>query len=239
MKDYRRLLVTSDQHGCLEEFDELLQKIQYNKETDRLILAGDYIDRGPDSLGLIRRIRELNLPQSDILMGNHEYFFLRWFKGNNHLTERSHYKQFSDEDITFINNMPYYLTIPEHNLLVVHAGIKPGISIDKQDKKDLLYLRYTDEARKTVSIKKVLQRTQPPDTKFWTEFGPFGTNVIFGHNVWLNDVRIDKFDDGYSCFGIDGGCVFGGTLNCLIWETKEIVQVKAKQIYYTNDLSKE
>jgi hypothetical protein len=50
-------------------------------------------------------------------------------------------------------------------------------------------------------------------------------------------VRIDRYDNGTACYGIDGGCCFGGKLNALILETKEIVSVQAKQVYYKSDFS--
>ena len=227
-----RHLFISDIHGCYDEMVELLNKINYDSNKDKLIILGDNIDRGPNSQGVIKYLRENNILS---ILGNHEYTFLRWFKGNKYLTEQPHYTQFSDEDITFINNMPTHLILPEYNLWVVHAGIKPNIPIDKQDQKDLLYLRYTDEERKTVSIKKVLQGIQPPDTKFWTEFGPFNANIIYGHEVHsLEFPRIKKFDNGTWCAGIDTGCCFGGHLSALIIEDnkQEIIQVKAKKEYY-------
>jgi len=42
----------SDIHGCAKTFKALLKKINFSKE-DELYLLGDYIDRGPDSKGVI------------------------------------------------------------------------------------------------------------------------------------------------------------------------------------------
>lgn len=217
-----------DIHGCLEELDELLKTLSYNKDNMRLVLVGDLIDRGPDSVGVVRRAREIEL---ESIMGNHEYKFLRWFKGNKHLDCPEYYSKFSDEDITYINNMPYYLKFDE-NLCVVHAGIKPFIPIDKQRKDDLLYLRFTDKDRKFISLKKIA-KGESEGAMFWTEFGPFDSNVIYGHHVHsMESIRIDKFSDETACYGIDTGCCFGGALSAFIWETKEVIQVKAKREYY-------
>ena len=71
----KRVICVGDIHGCLEEFDELLRTLQYNKEREQLILLGDLMDRGPDPVGCVRRARELDLA---CIMGNHEEKHLRW-----------------------------------------------------------------------------------------------------------------------------------------------------------------
>jgi bis(5'-nucleosyl)-tetraphosphatase (symmetrical) len=57
--------------------------------------------------------------------------------------------------------------------------------------------------------------------------------VIHGHNVnSLESPLIEEPAPGAFCYGLDTGCCFGGRLSALILETKEIVQVPAKRIYY-------
>lgn len=43
-----RDFVIGDLHGCLEEFRDLLQQLQFNRERDRMFSVGDLIDRGPE-----------------------------------------------------------------------------------------------------------------------------------------------------------------------------------------------
>ncbi|MEO0876095.1 MAG: metallophosphoesterase, partial [Bacteroidota bacterium] len=47
-----RKFAISDIHGCLKTFEALLDQIQFTTQ-DELYLLGDYIDRGPDSKGVI------------------------------------------------------------------------------------------------------------------------------------------------------------------------------------------
>ncbi|HEX8909086.1 MAG TPA: metallophosphoesterase, partial [Anaeromyxobacteraceae bacterium] len=54
-----RTIVVGDVHGCLEELDELLRLVELRPGFDRLVFVGDLLDRGPDSLGVVRRAREL------------------------------------------------------------------------------------------------------------------------------------------------------------------------------------
>ena len=65
-----RLFVIGDIHGCVDEFDALVKKIQYNYEAgDRIVLAGDLVIRGPGNVGVIRLAKEL---KAMCVRGNHD-----------------------------------------------------------------------------------------------------------------------------------------------------------------------
>ena len=235
-----RTVVIGDIHGCLNEFQELLDLVDYKSPHVRVILVGDLIDRGYYSQQCIKLARELGL---EAVLANHELKFLKWYRSqgsrmDNTYHKLPHYTQFSDEDINYISQMPLYIKLPELNTIVIHAGVRPGVSIENQRKEDLCYLRYVDANQKFVSLKKIKAAGGKPEAlgpKFWTEFGPFGMgDIIYGHSVW-KEPRIDQFEDGSKCIGIDLGCCFGGTLCGYIIETGEFVQVKAKQVYYKPD----
>lgn len=228
MEIKKRTVVVGDVHGCLEEFDELVKTINYNPIEDRLIVVGDLIDRGPDSVGVVRRCREMNL---EVTMGNHEYKFLKWWKGNKHLDVHPHYSELNDDDVNYIARMPYYIKLRD-DLWVVHAGVKPNLSIEQQKKDDLMYLRYTDKDRHFISMHKIA-KGEATGAMFWTEFWKGPASVIYGHNVHgFEDPKIEEVSPGVKCYGIDTGVCFGGRLTALIVETGEIVQVQAKKIYY-------
>ncbi|WP_414050775.1 metallophosphoesterase [Macrococcus animalis] len=57
LKD-RRTIVVSDIHGSIELFKQLLEKVNFT-DNDRLIILGDIIDKGPNSIGLIEYVSEL------------------------------------------------------------------------------------------------------------------------------------------------------------------------------------
>lgn len=66
----RRLFAVGDIHGCLDEFNALLDTIQYDYASgDRLVLLGDLVAKGPDSSGVVQRARELN---AWCVRGNHD-----------------------------------------------------------------------------------------------------------------------------------------------------------------------
>lgn len=231
--DIKRTIAIGDIHGCLTEFNNLLDKLNYNPNEDRIILVGDLIDRGPDSVGVVRKARLLNL---ECVMGNHEHKFLKWYKTFGTKVdvydEKSYYKEFLPQDIDYIFKMPTYIQVG--NFIIVHAGLKPNIPINKQSKDDLLYLRYTDKNRKFISLKKVFSLgKEVTGAHFWTEFWQGPESVIYGHNVnSFDNPLIEKITPEITCYGIDTGCCFGGHLTAFILETKEIIQVKAKKVYY-------
>lgn len=240
METKSRTLFIGDIHGCLEEFDELLKVLSYNKESDRLILLGDLIDRGPDSVGVVARAREMDL---ECVKGNHDYKFEKWWKSVGSKADvygkQPHYTQFSDEDVNYIARMSPYIKLEKENTIVVHAGMRAGISLDRQTKDDLYYIRYIDSNSAFVSLRKInkLGSKKAADAHFWTEFWRGPENIIYGHNVHSEEVPlIEEVAPGVTCYGLDTGCCFGGKLTAMILETKEIVQVQAKKIYFKSDL---
>ena len=66
--------VIGDIHGCFDQFTKLLKKINYKKDEDKLILLGDLVNRGPDSLSVINHC----MADSNIItvLGNHDLYLL-------------------------------------------------------------------------------------------------------------------------------------------------------------------
>lgn len=79
----RRIIAVSDIHGNREHFDALLEKVGFCRE-DLLVVIGDIIDCGPDSLGALRHVMELvNEGRCIALSGNWEGFMGGWLKDGN------------------------------------------------------------------------------------------------------------------------------------------------------------
>jgi bis(5'-nucleosyl)-tetraphosphatase (symmetrical) len=233
METKDRTIIIGDIHGCIDEFNELIKTLSYDKKSDRLILLGDLIDRGPDSVAVVRRARELDL---ECVMGNHEHKFMKWFKSsgskNDVYDRRPHYTEFSDEDINYIARMDSYIKVGD--TIIVHAGLRPGISLGNQSRDDLYYLRYIDDDKKFISLKKINRLgKEATGAHFWTEFWYGPESVVYGHNVHsYENPLIEEVQPGVTCYGLDTGCCFGGRLTAMVLETKQIVQVQAKRTYY-------
>lgn len=256
----KSIVVVGDVHGCIEELDELLKTLEYNKENMRLVFLGDLMDRGPDAGACIRRVRELDV---ECVMGNHEEKHLRWRKheSNAKLTgklnpmkpmseqEQLDNKNLSEEDIEWMKQLPTKIYL-KNNWWAVHAGCEPRFALEKQSDSQLMRVRYVNEAGAARPLNK--DKSQPENTFYWTEQWKGPENIIYGHCVHnLKTPRHDynpynnhpKNRNGIHCLGIDTGCCFGGHLTAAIFNDPEdlhvlndlsieYVQVKAKQKYY-------
>jgi len=97
-------------------------------------------------------------------------------------------------------------------------------------------------AQPTERVRKAPKRyrtslAQPPGTVDWQKMWPGPQSVIYGHAAQRSgEVRIDEHSD-YACFGLDTGCVFGGSLSAMVIDDSldcgyKFVSVKAKKVYY-------
>ncbi|KAI9493248.1 Metallo-dependent phosphatase-like protein [Zychaea mexicana] len=123
----RRLFAIGDVHGCIDEFNELISKIAYNHDQgDRIILLGDLMNKGPDSVGVILRAKELKAcnntipedPAKDPITLSHEHIRI--------------VRNMTAEDYQFLNSCPLILGIPALNSLFVHGGVDPRNSFESQ-----------------------------------------------------------------------------------------------------------
>jgi len=76
----RKIFAIGDIHGCSQQLITLFGRIPYDKERDTLIFIGDYINRGPDTKGVLDFLLELKESCVDIhfLKGNHEQELLEY-----------------------------------------------------------------------------------------------------------------------------------------------------------------
>lgn len=122
----------SDIHGEYDLFMLLLDKIKYSN-SDRLIVCGDFIDKGTSSVRLAKTI--FDLPNSYCIMGNHEYMFFKFYRSRMHSAILDfdailwHLQQYFPEDgnlldwdiVDMLVDLPYY--IEENDFICVHAGV--------------------------------------------------------------------------------------------------------------------
>ena len=77
-----------DVQGCYAELEELLQRIRFNADRDLLLFTGDLVNRGPQSLATLRRVRNL-AANAIVVLGNHDLHLLAVAFVPNHRLRRS------------------------------------------------------------------------------------------------------------------------------------------------------
>lgn len=80
MSTARRIFAIGDIHGCNARLTMLLERLPLDLEQDALVFLGDYVNRGPDSRGVIETLLDLRsrCPRAVFLMGNHEEMLLEY-----------------------------------------------------------------------------------------------------------------------------------------------------------------
>ena len=219
-------LVISDIHGCYEEMVRALEN--WNQKEEHLVILGDLIDRGPDSLKVVRHLMQLKEDYDNvtILKGNHEDMFISWLESgvdnftyyyneahNETLISFLGKERFSKStrkqrglsmlhsfkpELRFMRDLPLYLDL--ENVLFVHAGIDLEKEDWKEDEVAMLWIR----------------------DDFYFSKRSFNKKIYFGHTpVRLLHESVEKSNDGIWTskdglkIGIDGGVSMGGQLNIL------------------------
>ena len=126
----RPFYVIGDLQGCLESLDELLEKLPADAE---IIFVGDLINRGPDSLGTLRRVIELG-DRAQSILGNHDLHLLACAAGVGKVHKKDTITPIleapdADELLDWVRSRP--LMIERGGITVVHAGIHPKWTLDE------------------------------------------------------------------------------------------------------------
>mgnify|MGYP005834644539 CR=1 FL=1 len=248
-----RTILIGDLHGCYEETVALLKKCDVSAR-DWVIFLGDYVDRGPENAKCCDLVRHREQVQGKAagILGNHEEKHLDHEecvrrKGRlpeqtplTHLATRA---QLKPEHYEWFRTLPFFLRIPEHNAVAVHAGVFPGRTIEEQKARHLLHIQMikpwsvSEDGTKRwlykdgeLHEKSIWPSRVPPGEEgwaFWHHFWDGPEFVIFGHSVMDRPLLTDKVA------GIDGGAVFGRALHALVLDgdTRSIVTVYGQTDY--------
>ena len=212
-----KIFAIGDIHGCAQKLRELIGLIAADRKKDTLVFIGDYIDRGSSNREAVDYVLQLKKEFKNVvcLLGNHEQMLLNYLEGENEEAylynggkfTLSDYgikssdspdvrkKKIPEEHLLFYQSLlPYHQT---KDYIFVHAGLIPGISLDKQTIDDLLWVRY----------------------KFIDSDYDLGRRVVFGHTPMSNPLIMENK------IGIDTGAVYGGKLTCLELPKVKIYQV--------------
>lgn len=219
-----RLFVISDIHGMYDAFEQLLT--HWHKD-DKLVLLGDLVDRGPQSLDVIRKVMALQETYGEQVIyctGNHDQMFLHFLASP--LIQRVFYFPHGGRE-----TLQSFLSDAPDNVKAFNA-VEQAHYIQQHFKQELAFLQrgklydiighvllthagfesyYADLAYSTEDDflwirEHYKQRNKPPYVNI---FGHTPTRQIHGSDdIWVSE--------GGKYIAIDGGCVFGGQLNAVL-----------------------
>lgn len=220
-----------DIHGESERLAQLhdtifeRHQILYPHANLQLIHLGDYVDRGPDSAGVLERLMQLSKSDelhSVALAGNHEAMMLaalaneaasdykHWLRNGGEQTLQSYadrgFSGVPDVHIEWIRNLPTILINEAERRIFVHAGLRPE-SFPHESSEVHLWTRSADFF----------------NTHCWQGTQLQGWTVIHGHTPtesgWPDDLG-----DINRRINIDTGAVFGGRLTCAVIAPGETIR---------------
>jgi bis(5'-nucleosyl)-tetraphosphatase (symmetrical) len=120
--------VIGDIQGCYSEFAQLLDIVDFDDRRDRLWLVGDLVNRGPESLAVLRAVKSLGAAATTVL-GNHDLHLLIVATGHRKPHRHDTLSEVlsapdRDELLEWMRGLP--LVIREGERLMVHAGLLPS-----------------------------------------------------------------------------------------------------------------
>lgn len=210
----RRTIAIGDIHGCGKALRTIIEEIDPSAD-DTLVFMGDYVDRGPDSRGVIEQLLELQ-PRTNLipLLGNHEIMFLSvasgkadeqmWLACGGAATLTSYggaLQHVPDSHLEFLRGCHNYWEDAQN--IFVHAFYAPGLPMDQQ----------------------------PEQTMFWEHLPPVIPNrhisskrVIVGHTPQESQEVLDM---GHLVC-VDTYCFGGGWLTAFDTATGDVWQADRK-----------
>jgi bis(5'-nucleosyl)-tetraphosphatase (symmetrical) len=119
------LYAIGDLQGCYAEFVGLLELIHYSEQTDQLWLAGDLVNRGPDSLGCLRLAKKLS---AKVVLGNHDLHLLACYYSKHLLKKKDTMAEIfaapdCEELMEWLRGQPLLRVDESRGVLMSHAGL--------------------------------------------------------------------------------------------------------------------
>src|SRR5258708_24594444 len=221
-----RTIIIGDVHGCLDELVRLVRTCGGVRDS-RLVLVGDMVAKGPDSLGVLQWAREAG---AAAVLGNHDDHLLkldpRGDGGGGKKKPRPELERLAatlaPADWDWLGRLPLTRLFAagdaaaDEPVVVVHGGLVPGLAIEAQERRHLLALRIiTDDGQPSNRI----------EGTPWGARWPGPQHAVHGHDA------VRGLQQNRHATGLDTGCVYGRQLTALILPEKRLVSVPARREY--------
>jgi protein phosphatase len=233
--------IIGDVHGCYEELCDLLDALGYviegspsepraaHPQGRRAIFLGDLVDRGPRSPDVLRLVMAMVKDKAALCVpGNHDVKLMKKLHGRDvkvtHGLERTLEQLETESDdfkrqvADFIDGLVSHYILDDGNLAVAHAGIKQAYQ-GRGSGAVRDFCLYGETTGETDSY-------GLPVRYNWAAEYRGKAMVVYGHTP----TTVAEWENRTIC--IDTGCVFGGALTALRYPERELVEVKARKVYY-------
>jgi bis(5'-nucleosyl)-tetraphosphatase (symmetrical) len=123
------LYAIGDVQGCDTELGALLAALKFSADRDCLWFVGDLVNRGPDSLSVLRRIRAMG-DAATVILGNHDLHLLAVAHGRSRIRSDDTLNDILAAPdraalLDWLLERPLFHEEPKHNVCMVHAGLPP------------------------------------------------------------------------------------------------------------------
>ena len=131
----KRHLFIGDVHGCLDALERLLDELKFDPASDRLRFVGDLVNRGGQSLGVLRLVKSLE-GSAETVLGNHDLALLRY--AHQKPSQRKKNAEFNailkaDDGaalLDWLRHRPLFWKHDRSQIAMVHAGLDPRWGVD-------------------------------------------------------------------------------------------------------------
>ncbi|MEZ6006056.1 MAG: metallophosphoesterase [Planctomycetota bacterium] len=233
----RRIFI-GDIQGCRTELEQLLEAVAFDPSGDELHPVGDFVNRGPDSGGVLRLMRQLG---AGGVLGNHDLHALRAQRGRGRDDERDtlHSLILDPEGadlLRWLAQRPFIRTWPD--IVCVHAGVHPhwqdpaAVLRAKNPWRPDHDVAFVTRVRHCDPHGEPPRRDDPPPPlpyrpwdDYWRARPGETRTIVFGHWAQRGLVVEERTR------GLDTGCVWGGRLTAWIAEEDRLVHVPARRAW--------
>lgn len=240
----KRRIFVGDIQGCRDELARLLERVAFDPAADEVHPVGDLVNRGPDSAGVLRLLREAG---AGGVLGNHDLHLLRVAAGERPPGARDTFHDVLDapDRAALVGWLARRPVVREwDDVILVHAGLHPAWTGPDRSGPLADRLPGATHPRRSAEVSFALSVRYcapdgtrpsadwpPPPAPFRPWFDHYPTHpaerrtVVFGHWARMGLVVRDRLR------GLDTGCVWGQRLTAWIAEEDRLVHVDAARAY--------